>query len=375
MKVEFFRHNIDEDDIEELTATLRSPFLTTGPRTAAFEEKFARRLGLGGSVGCTSWTSAAFLVLRAWGVGPGDEVILPPMTFVSAAHIVLHCGATPVFADVEPATGNLDVGRAGEAITERTRVLMPVHLYGQMADMRGLRALADRHGLRILEDCAHAIESMRDGYGPGQLGEVACFSFYATKNLACGEGGAAASNDAELLERLKRLRLHGMDKSAADRYHSKYNHWDVAELGFKANLSDVQAALLVRQLDKLDERWKRREEIARFYESRFEEAGIEFPRVLPGSKSARHLFTVWAPRGRRDAVLAALQEAGVGVAVNFRAVHLLHYYAETFGYRPGLLPVAEEIGDRTITIPLYPKLGDAEVEYVAEQVIEAIRAS
>jgi dTDP-4-amino-4,6-dideoxygalactose transaminase len=375
MKVEFFRHNIDEDDIEELATTLRSPFLTTGPRTAAFEEKFARRLGLGGSVGCMSWTSAAFLVLRAWGVGPGDEVILPPMTFVSAAHIVLHCGATPVFADVEPATGNLDVDRAGEAITERTRVLMPVHLYGQMADMRGLRTLADRHGLRILEDCAHAIESTRDGYGPGQLGEVACFSFYATKNLACGEGGAAASNDAELLERLKRLRLHGMDKSAADRYHARYNHWDVTELGFKANLSDVQAALLVRQLDKLDERWKRREEIARFYESRFEEAGIDFPRVLPGSKSARHLFTIWAPRGRRDAVLAALQEAGVGVAVNFRAVHLLRYYAETFGYRPGRHPVAEEIGDRTITIPLYPKLGDAEVEYVAERVVEAIRAS
>jgi UDP-4-amino-4-deoxy-L-arabinose-oxoglutarate aminotransferase len=373
MKVEFFRHNIDDDDVAELVDTLRSPFLTTGPKTRAFEEKFARYLGLADAAACTSWTSAAFLVLRAWGIGPGDEVIVPPMTFVSAANIVLHCGATLVFADVERTTGNLDPARAAEAITERTRAIMPVHLYGQMADMRALRALCEPRGIRLLEDAAHAVESRRDDYGPGQLGDVACFSFYATKNLACGEGGAAASRDAELVEHLKRLRLHGMDRSAADRYHKKYQHWDVHELGYKGNLSDVQSSLLLRQLDKLEARWKRREEIARYYESRFREAGIEFPVVLPGSRSARHLFTVWAPAGRRDDVLARLQQDGIGVAVNFRAVHLLRYFRDAFGTAPGSFPVAEAIGDRTITIPLYPKLSDAEAEYVADRVVEAIR--
>jgi UDP-4-amino-4-deoxy-L-arabinose-oxoglutarate aminotransferase len=374
MKIEFFRHNLDDDDVAELVDTLRSPFLTTGPKTRAFEERFARYLGLADAAACTSWTSAAFLVLQAWGIGPGDEVIVPPLTFVSSANIVIHCGARPVFVDVERETGVLDPARVAEAITDRTRAIMPVHLYGQMADMRALRALAEPRGIRLLEDAAHAIESRRDDYGPGQLGDVACFSFYATKNLACGEGGAAAARDPGLVEHLKRLRLHGMDKSAADRYHKKYQHWDMTELGYKANLSDVQSSLLLRQLEKLEARWKRREELSRYYESRFRAAGIEFPVVLAGSRSARHLFTVWAPRGRRDDALARLQEAGIGVAVNFRAVHLLAYYRNAFGFAPGAFPVAEEIGDRTITIPLYPKLTDAEAEYVADSVVEALRA-
>jgi UDP-4-amino-4-deoxy-L-arabinose-oxoglutarate aminotransferase len=374
MKVEFYRHNIGPEEIAELTQTLEGIFLTTGPKTRVFEEAFAAYLGRKHALGFTSWTTAAFLVLKAWGIGEGDEVILPPMTFISAANIVLHCGATPVFVDVEPETGNLDVARVEQAITPATKAIIPVHLYGQMADMKALRALADTHGVKILEDCAHAIESVRDGYRPGALGDAAAFSFYATKNLACGEGGAVVTDDAELIETLRLLRLHGMSKSAADRYTSVYAHWDMELLGYKANMSDIQAALLIPQLRRLDMLWERREFLSRYYEKRFAEAGFRYPQVLPGSKSARHLFTVWVPDGKRDAMLSRLPQEGVGVAVNFRPVHLMKYYRQQFGYAEGAFPVAETLGEQTLTLPMYPRLTDAEAEYVADTVIRLASA-
>lgn len=373
MKVAFYRHNIDADDVREVVEALQGVFLTTGPRTAEFERRFGALFGAPAAVGFSSWTTAAFLVLKAWGIGPGDEVLVPAMTFISTANVVLHCGATPVLVDVEPATGNIDPARMEAAITPRTRAVIPVHLYGQMADMRAIRDVADAHGLRVLEDCAHCIEGRRDGIVPSQLGDAGTFSFYATKNITCGEGGAAVSRDASLTDRLKSLRLHGMSLSAADRYTSRYRHWDMLELGYKANMSDIQAALLLHQISRLDDLLARKEAICRRYEARFDAAGVDYPRVLPGSISARHLFTVWAPRGRRDEVLAKLQDREIGVAVNFRPIHLLTYYRERYAFQPGTFPVAEEIGDRTISIPMYPRLSDEEIEYVADEVVTAIR--
>jgi UDP-4-amino-4-deoxy-L-arabinose-oxoglutarate aminotransferase len=321
----------------------------------------------------TSWTAGAFLVLKSWGVGPGDEVIVPGMTFVSSANVVCHCGATPVFVDSERSTGNIDVDLVAAKITPRTKAIIPVHLYGHMVDMHALRELADRHGIKVLEDAAHCIEGTRDGLRPGVLGDAACFSFYATKNIASGEGGAIATNDVTLAEELMLYRLHGMSKSAADRYTARYQHWDMELLGYKANMFDIQAALLIPQLARIDAVRKRKEEICRRYERAFAAAGIEFPQVLPGAVSARHLFTIWAPRGRRDEMLGRLQERGIAVAVNFRAIHLLKYYREHHGGREGQLPVAEEIGDRTITIPLYSKLTDEEVDFVIDGVVRTHR--
>ncbi|MEW6267158.1 MAG: DegT/DnrJ/EryC1/StrS family aminotransferase [Thermodesulfobacteriota bacterium] len=369
MKVDFYRHSLEESDIERVTEVLRSTFLTTGEVTAAFEKKLAAYLGVKHVVGVMSCTQALHLSLLAWGIGPGDEVITTPMTFIASSNAVLHAGATPVFVDVEKRTGNLDAGRIEEKITPRTRAILPVHLYGQMSDMKEIRWIADRRGLIVIEDAAHCLEGERDGVRPGRLGEAACLSFYATKNITSGEGGAIATNDDRKADLLRRLRLHGMDKSAADRYTKLYRHWDMSVLGWKANLDNIKAALLIGQLDRVEDRWRRREEIARRYRDAFSRApGLGLMSDLPGVKHARHLFTVHAPPDRRDAFLAGLQERGVGVAVNYRAVHLLDYYARQFGFRRGDYPVAEAIGDATVTLPLYPGLKDEEIEYVIEAV-------
>lgn len=365
MKVEFYRHSVDEVDVENAIRVLGSTFLTTGPVTAEFERRFSAFTGLAETVGLTSCTAALHLGLLALGVGAGDEVVTTPMTFIATATAILHTGARPVFADVEPATGLIDPERVERAITPRTRAILPVHLYGCMADMRALRAIADRRGLRVLEDCAHCIEGERDGVRPGQLGDAACYSFYATKNLTCGEGGALASDDPALAARVRRLRLHGMSVEAADRHHGRYQHWDMVELGWKYNMYDLQAALLVDQLDRLPALHARRAAICRAYDAAVAEIpGIETPE--PRGRGAHHLYTIWVDPEIRDDFLHALQEEGVGVTVNYRAVHSLTWFRENLGLRPEDFPVAESIGRRTLSLPLYPKLQDDEISHVCD---------
>lgn len=370
MKVDFFRHNLGPEEIAAVTETLQSVFLTTGPKTRKFETEFAKYLNAEACLGTTSCTASLFLVLQALGVGPGDEVIVPALTFIATANAVEHCGAKPVFVDSEADTGNMDASLIEAAITKHTKAIIPVHLYGQMADMKAIADIAEKHQLSIVEDCAHCIEGERDGYVPGSLSTAACFSFYATKNITSGEGGAIVTNDKQLAEKITILRLHGMSKSAADRYTSKYQHWDMPALGWKANMFDIQAALLLHQLEVIEQRLERREEIHKRYATAFAQEGIEFPATLDNSKHARHIFTVWAPEGKRDDMLSMLQDKEIGVAVNFRAIHLLEFYRNNYGFEPGDLPVAERIGDRTLTIPMYTQLTDEQIEYVIASVIE-----
>lgn len=372
MKVEFYRHSLEEEDIAAAARALRSVFLTAGPETAEFERRFAEYAGLDHAVGLTSCTAALHLALLALGIGPGDEVITTPLTFIASSTAVIHTGAEPVWVDVEPETGLLDPARVEAAITPRTKAILPVHLYGTLADMRALRALADRRGLKIVEDCAHCVEGERDGVRPGQLGDVAAYSFYATKNLTCGEGGAAACCDPGLAARIRRLRQHGMSKEAADRYSGRYAHWDMVELGWKYNMFDVQAALLLGQLPRLEEQWRRREELGRRYDAAFGALpGVARP--APRGKSARHLYTIWVDPDRRDEVLRRLQDEGVGVAVNYRAIHTLAYFRERYGYAPDRFPHAYRIGASTISLPLYPRLSDAEADFVIAAVAKAAR--
>lgn len=373
MKVDFYKHCLGEAEIASVAEAINSVFLSAGPKTAAFEKQFAEMYGAKYCVGVTSWTMGNFILLKALGIGPGDEVITTPMSFVATANTVLYCGAKLVLVDVDADTGNIDLAKVKAAITPRTKAILPVHLYGQMVDMKALSALVAGTNIHILEDCAHAVESVRDGVKPSQLSKAAVFSFYATKNLACGEGGAIVTNDEALYNQLLIYRLHGMNKSAADRYHSLYKHWDLELLGWKCNMNDIQAAMLLPQLARLPAQLARREEIAKRFDAGFAGVpGLSRPAVLPNSVHARHLYTIWVDPAKRDAMLAALQQRGLGVAVNFRAFHLLKYYQEELSYQRGMYPVAERIGDSTITLPFYPKLTDAEIDYVIAQVKEAL---
>jgi dTDP-4-amino-4,6-dideoxygalactose transaminase len=390
LKIEFFRHNIGEEEIRKVLNVLNSIFLTTGDVVKEFEDNFCKYLGCKYGIGVTSCTAAMHLSLLAYGIGPGDEVITTPMTFIATATSILHTGARPVFVDVEPETGNIDVHKIEEFVSNckidpatnqlinpstnnRIKAIMPVHLYGHMCDMRRIRSIADKYSLIVIEDSAHCIEGERDGVKPGQLGNTACFSFYATKNITSGEGGLVATNSDEVADKLRLLRLHGMSRSAADRYTNKYQHWDMELLGWKYNMDNIHAALLINQLELIEARWRRREEICRKYEECFGESEeIDFPKVLPNTKSARHLFTIWVDPNKRDKLMWMLQERGVGVAVNFRAIHLLKYFRESFGFKRDSFPTAEKIGDSTISLPTYPKLSDSEVDYVIETVKEII---
>jgi UDP-4-amino-4-deoxy-L-arabinose-oxoglutarate aminotransferase len=373
-RIEFYRHSLGSDEAAEIAATLEGVFLTAGPRTRAFEQWLAGYLGVKGAVGLFSCTTALFLALKGLGIGEGDDVITTPMTFIATSNSILHAGARVSFVDCEATSGTIDLDRIEAAITPRTKAIVPIHLYGHMVDMRRLRSIADEHGLKIIEDAAHCLEGERDGVGPGQVGDAACFSFYATKNMASGEGGALAANDEKLLERVTRLRSHGMDKEAAARHSGSYRHWDMIELGYKGNMFDIQAALLLPQVPKIDAKWQRREQICRRYEAACDELGLAYPRVIPGVKSARHLFTAWVPPQVRDEVLSGLQTRGIGVAVNYRAVHLLTYYREKLGYREGMFPNAERIGASTITLPLYPGMTDDDVEVVVGALRETVLA-
>jgi len=365
MKVEFYKHNISEEEKKNVLECLDGIFLTTGSYVAEFEERFASYLNLKYAVGLSSCTAALHLSLLALGIGEGDEVITTPMTFIATATAIMHTGAKPVFVDVEADTTLINPDRIESAITERTKVIIPVHLYGQMCDMKRIRAIADKYNLKIVEDAAHCIEGKRDGVCPGQLGDVACFSFYATKNITCGEGGAIATNDKNLAKRVKLLRTHGMSKEAADRYTGEYRHWDMEACGWKYNMDNIQAALLLPQLRKIDDQWEKRDDLYKKYTNYLSKISeIDSPKIVSNSKSAFHLFTIWVDENRRDEFLKKMGKIGIGVAVNYRAIHLLTYFRNTFGFTKGDFPLAERIGDRTISLPFYTRLRSRDIKYV-----------
>lgn len=372
-RVPFFMHDLGQAEVDAVAEVLRGPILTTGEWVARFERRFADLLGARHTVAVTSCTGALHISLLALGVGAGDEVITTPMTFIATANSIIEAGATPVFVDVEPETGNLDAELVEAAITERTRAIMPVHLYGQMCDMRRLREIADRYNLRIVEDAAHCVEGTRDGVRPGELGDTACFSFYATKNLTCGEGGALVCNDDALAESLRLLRLHGMNKNANDRHKEGYQHWDMTVLGWKYNMDNIQAAMLLPQMDRLEANWQKRKELADYYDGLLRDIpDLTRPRTLPGVEHSWHLFPVWVGAGRRDEVIQKLQAEGVSVMVNYRAIHLLTYFRETFGFRPGAFPVAEALGDASLSLPFYPGMPREHADRVAEELRAAL---
>lgn len=364
-KIEFYKHNLSDSDKSEVLSVLNSLFLTTGETVQLFEKKFARYMDSKYVVGLMSCTHALELSLRYYGIGLGDEVITTPMSFIATANAIEYVGAKPVFVDVEETTGNINAELIEQAITPKTKALLVVHLYGQMCDMITIKKIADKYNLKIIEDCAHCIEGMRDGIRPGQLGDIACYSFYATKNLTCGEGGAITCNDEDIYEWMLKARQHGMTKNAADRYSKRYEHYDMEFLGMKCNMSNIQAALLIHQVDRLDTFLKIKERVAQKYDNAFDLCqAIQRPSVLDNSRHARHLYTIWVDVNKRDEYIHELQTHNIGVAVNFRLIHLMKYYRMKYGYLVGSFPVAEKIGASTITIPFYQKLRSNDIEKI-----------
>lgn len=374
-KIEFFRHGIEEEELQRLREVLGSLFITTGEVVYEFEAALANYLGLPHTVAVTSCTAAMQMALLAGGVQPGDEVITTALTFIGTPNAVLMAGATPVLADVDRGTGNIDPETVEAAVTEHTKAIMPVHLYGQMCDMDALREVADRHGLFIVEDAAHAIEAKWNGKPPGHYGEYSAFSFYATKNITSGEGGAITVRNEKQHELLNMLRLHGFNQLAVDRYTSSYEKYDIGMFGWKCNMDSIHAAILIEQLKKIGKYGERRREIFDRYTEAFSTMdGIELHTIRPEAEHAYHLLTILVDPASRDAVMAGLQERGVGVSINFVPIHQMTYYRERFGFRDGMFPAAEDIGARTISLPLYPKLTEEEVEYVIDAVRETVES-
>ena len=364
---------IGMEEISEVVETLESGWLTTGPRVARFEAAFAAYTGAEHAIALNSCTAALHLSLLAAGIGPGDEVVTTPLTFCATANVVVHAGATPVFADIDARTFNLDPLTAGAAVTARTRALLPVHFAGRPADMVPLRGIARRRGLTLIEDAAHCVEGIAQGRKVGSIGNFTCFSFYATKNLTTGEGGMVTTNDARAAEFIRTASLHGMSRNAWARYAPGGAQYDVLMPGFKYNMMDLQAALGLHQLAKIDRRLARRSEIWAEYDDAL--AGLPLTRpaaVRDGDVHARHLYTVLVDAREagltRDELQARLGERGVATSVHFRALHLHPYYQERFGLKRGMFPAAEAVSDSTLSLPLS---GGMPAEAV-ERVIEAL---
>lgn len=360
--IPFYQHDLGEAELAAIARVFGGPILTTGETVAQFETAFSSYLGRQHTLGVTSCTGGLHMSLLALGIGQGDEVITTPLTFVATSTAIMEAGARPVFVDVEPDTGNIDASRIEAAITPRTRAIMPVHLYGLMCDMREIHRIAKARGLQVVEDAAHCVEGRRDGVTPGALSDTACFSFYATKNLTCGEGGAISTDRAELAEKLLLLRLHGMTKTAADRQREGYKHWDVLSLGWKYNLDNIHAAMLLPQLERLESKLARRHALASLYEASLADVpGVRTIASRPGAVHARHLFPVRVSASQRDLVVEELHKAGVGNVVNYRAIHLLSYFKEQLGHEEGDFPVAERIGSEVLSLPFYPTMPEESV--------------
>ena len=372
--VPFFRHDLSAANASRVAEVLSTPFLTSGNVGKAVEQQLCQFFDVSGALLVNSWTNGAVTSLFALGIGPGDEVIVPAMTFISSANVVEMVGATPVFVDVDPDTLLLTPESVSAALTPKTRAVMPVHLYGQMCDMIGIRAaLAGRPDVLVIEDAAHCFEGSRDGYLPGAHGDIAIFSFYATKNVTCGEGGAIIFNNPALLDPLRQARLHGMTAGAIDRYRDRhYQHWDMVRLGCKANLPDILASLLPQQIDAIRAKLPIRHRIAEAYRTAFADGPIGLPKQLANGISAEHAFAIHVPHAVRDEAILTLNDAGIGVGVHFRSVPSTTYYRKKYGYTEGDFPVSQAWGLGTLSLPLYPSLSDEEANHIIEIVQQRI---
>ncbi len=375
----FNQPDIEQAEIEEVVDALRSGWITTGPKTKAFERRFAEYVGARHAIAVNSCTGGLHVALAAADIGPGDEVIVPTMTFCATANVVVHQGATPVLVDVEPDTLNIDPWCLEAALTDRTRAVIPVHLYGHPCDMDQIGEIATAHDLLVIEDAAHAVAAEWRGERIGSLSPATVFSFYATKNLTTAEGGMITTDSDEYAERMRIWTLHGISRDAWKRYSAEGSwYYEVSVPGFKYNLTDLQAALGLHQLARLESMTRRRAELAAGYDeglSVLQE--IELPAVRDGIRHAWHLYPIRLQLERltidRAEFIEQLKAEGIGTSVHFIPLHRHPYYRERFGFCPVDFPVADAAYERLISLPLYTRMSEQDVDDVVEAVRRVVQ--
>jgi dTDP-4-amino-4,6-dideoxygalactose transaminase len=379
--------DIREPEIQEVIDTLRSGWLSTGPRCRKLEQLFCDYIGCKHAIALNSCTAGLELALEALGIGPGDEVITTPLTFCATANVIIHRGATPVFVDVDRNTGNIDPEQIPAAITDKTKAILPVHLYGRPCEMDALMSIAMNHGLYMIEDAAHATEAWYRGWKIGTIGDVTVYSFYATKNLVTGEGGMLVTNSDSVADEVRIKHLHGLTRDAWKRYSQEgFQPYDVVAAGYKYNMMDIQAALGIHQLARLEDNLKVRERHWQAYDDAF--AGLEElttpppvtdPARFGKSRHARHLYTILLDLDRlnisRHEFMNSLQRENIGTGVHFTSLHLLSFYRDRFGYKRGDFPNAEFISDRTLSLPLSSALHENDIDDVIKAVQKVVASA
>ena len=380
MQIPFHKTHTTNEEIEAVVEAIKSGWLTMGPKTVEFEQRFSEYVGAKHTVSVNSATAALHLALKAIGLQEGDEVIVPTNTFVATAEVVTYFNAKPVLCDIEEDTHNIDVSKIEALITPKTKAIIPVHFAGQPCDMdeiyskvEGLRAKGEGK-IYIIEDAAHAIPSAYKGVKIGALPktDITCFSFYATKTLSTGEGGMATTANADFAKNIKINRLHGISRDAWDRYTAKGSwYYEVVDNGNKYNTTDINAALGLVQLKKQDMLRQKREAIAKRYIEAFKDnPNIALPVIKKDRETSWHLFVVKVPN--RDKVIEELKSRGVGCSVHFIPVHKHPYYKEKFGYKDSDYPVANKVYKQSLSLPIYPDMSDEEVNYVIKNLLEVI---
>jgi UDP-4-amino-4-deoxy-L-arabinose-oxoglutarate aminotransferase len=358
-KVFFNQHELNSGDIEAVSEVINSRFITSGAVGKKVEDQISSFFKVKNALLTNSWTNGALACLLAMDIGPGDEVIIPAATFVATSNVVELLGATPVFVDVCPRTLLIEPAVIEAAITPKTKCVIAVHLYGQMCDMKSIYSICkSKKGVFLIEDAAHCFEGKRSNYQPGKYSDCAIFSFYATKNITCGEGGALITNNNELAQKIRLNRLLGiMRESHVDKANVEYRHWDMKSLGLKANLPDILAALLPRQIKEVHQLQKKRRAIASIYRKELRQIKqIRMQTIENDVVSAEHLFPIHVDVGIRDELIKHLNSHEIEVGVHYHAVTSLDYYKQRYRLSDSNFPVSIEWGKGTISLPLYPSL-------------------
>ncbi len=369
---------IEEEEIQEVVDSLRKAWIGTGPKVHRFERDFAAYKSVAHAAAVNSCTAALHLACLAEQLGPGDEVITTATTFCASVNAIVHAGATPVLADIDPATLNIDPEDIERRITPKTRAILVVHFAGRPCEMAEIMDIAKRHDLKVIEDCAHAIETQYHGQKAGSIGDLGCFSFYATKNIVTGEGGMVLSGDPDKIKRIKIMALHGLSADAWARFSDAgYKHYYVIDAGFKYNMTDMQAALGIHQLKRVDQYWQRREAVWQRYMAAFSDLPIGLPAAIaPDTRHGYHLFTIRINQDRsgiaRDDFLNEMDQRRIGVGVHYLAIPEHPYYQQKFGWRPEDYPHATAYGREAVSLPLSPKLTDTDVQDVIAAVCDLI---